>query len=95
MSPPYSDWREYQEAAAKIFRQLGCHAVVDKTIEGARGSHNVDVYVTFHKFGHECRWIVECKLWSTPVTRAEVLTLHSIVQNTGADRGVIFCESGF
>ena len=95
MSPPYSDWREYQEAAARVFRQLRCHAEVDKTIEGARGPHNVDVYVTFHKFGHECRWIVECKLWSTPVTRAEVLTLHSIVQNTGADRGVIFSESGF
>ena len=95
MSPQYRDWREYQEATARVFRQLGCHAEVDKTIEGTRGTHDIDVYVTFHKFGHECRWIVECKLWSTPVTKAEVLTLHSIVQNTGADRGVIFSESGF
>ena len=91
----YGNWREYQEAVAEVFRKLGCNAEVNKTVCGARGSHDVDVYVTFEKFGYECRWIIECKLWSTRVDRSAVLTLQSITQNVGADRGLIFSESGF
>ena len=95
MSSKYGNWRDYQEAVAKAFRKLGCSAEVNKTVTGARGSHDIDVFVTFDKFGHECRWIIECKLWSWPVDKSVVQTLQSIVQNTGADRGVIFCENGF
>ena len=91
----YKNWHEYQEAVAEVFRNLGCSAEVGKTLEGARGTHDIDVYVTFEKFGYECRWIIECKLWSTPVDRSVVLTLQSIAQNVGADRGLIFSESGF
>ena len=95
MSPTYENWREYQESVAEVFRKVGCRAEVDKTVTGARGLHEIDVYVTFEKFGHECHWIIQCKLWSRPVDKSVVQTLHSIVQNVGADRGVIFCENGF
>ena len=95
MSPNYGDWREYQEAAARVFRDLGCTAEVEKTVTGARGSHKIDVYATFQQFGYECCWIVECKLTSKPVEKRDVLTLQGIVQDVGADRGFIFCESGF
>ena len=95
MSPKYSNWRDYQEAAAAVFRDLRCNADVEKTVKGARGEHKIDVYVTFTKFAHECCWIVECKLWSKPVPREVVHTLCSKVQDIGADREVIFSESGF
>ena len=95
MNPRYKNWRDYQEAVAEVFRKLGCSAEVDKTVTGARGSHKIDVYVTFEKFGHECCWIIECKLWSKPVDKSVVQTLHNIVQNIGADRGLIFSETGF
>ena len=95
MSQKYSNWRDYQEAAAAVFRDLRCNADVEKTVKGARGEHKIDVYVTFTKFAHECCWIVECKLWSKPVPREVVHTLCSKVQDIGADRGVIFSESGF
>ena len=95
MSPKYGNWLEYQEAAAEVFRELGCRAEVEKTITGARGKHKIDVYVTFPQFGYDCRWIVECKLTSRPVEKKEVLNLQGIVQDVGADRGFIFCESGF
>lgn len=95
MSLKYGNWREYQYAVAEVFRNLGCNAEVDKTVTGARGSHNIDVYVTFEKLGQVCKWIVECKLTSRPVTRSVVQTVHNIVQNVGADRGLIFCENGF
>ena len=95
MSPTYENWREYQEAVAEVFRKLGCKAEVDKTVTGARGPHNIDVYVTFENFGHQSHWIIQCKLWTKPVDKSAVQTLQSIVQNIGADRGVIFCENGF
>ncbi len=95
MSPKYTDWHEYQEAVAKVFRELGCSAEVDKTVTGVRGSHKIDVYVTFEKFGQKCRWIIECKLWAKPLDKSAVHTLRSIVQDIGADRGLIFTEIGF
>ena len=95
MSPKYTSWQDYQEAVAVVFRNLGCKAEVNKTLTGARGPQNIDVYVAFQKFGYECRWIIECKLWSNPVAKDVVHTLYSKVQNVGADRGLIFSESGF
>ncbi len=96
MTPKYQNWREYQEVVAEAFRNLGCTAEVNKTVFGARGHHDVDVYVTFEQFGQKCSWIVECKLWSRKkVSKAAVQALYTIVQNTGADRGLIFAEGGF
>ena len=91
----YGSWQEYQRAAARAFRDLDCTAEVDKIITGARGTHKIDVFVTFQQFGNQCRWVVECKLWSKPVSKDVVQTLQSIVQNVGADRGIIFAEGGF
>ena len=95
MSSEYGTWHDYQEAVAAAFRELGCRAEVDKTVTGARGRHEIDVYVTFEKLGQECHWIVEAKLWARPVGKSVVQTLQTVVQNVGADRGFIFSESGF
>ena len=95
MSPKYGNWREYQEAVAKVFRELGCSAELEKTVTSARGRDKIDVYVTFEKFGQECRWIIQCKLWKRRVDKSVVHGLHDIVQNTGAHHGLIFCENGF
>ena len=95
MSSTYDDWRQYQDAVARAFRELGCSAEVEKTVAGARGTHKVDVYATFHQLGDECRCLVECKLTARPVTKADVLTFREIVQDIGADLGFMFSENGF
>ena len=91
----YGDWREYQEAVAGFFRERGCTASVETPVKGARATHKIDVYVTFRQHGVECRWVIECKLWKGRVEKKDVLTLKSIVEDVGADRGIIFCENGF
>ena len=93
MSSQYRTWQEYQEATAKAFRELGCRAEVQRTITGARGVHEIDVYVTFRQLGSECRCIVECKLTSRPVKKADVLTFLGIARDVGADIGFMFCEN--
>jgi restriction system protein len=88
-------WQEYQEEVATFFRSLGLDATTDHTVNGARTSHDVDVFVRSHYVGFDVIWIVECKHWSTPVTKLHVLALRAIVTELGADRGILLCEAGF
>lgn len=88
-------WREYQETVAELFRDLGFEAQTDKRIDGVRTSHDIDVFATFRHAGLHLTWLVECKLWRSPVSKVHVLALRSIVEDVGADRGVLLSESGF
>ncbi len=91
----FSNWREYQEEVAAFFRGQGCHAEVEKKIQGVRSKHEIDVYVTFLRSGIECTWIVECKLWKSRVPKEKVMALKSIIDDVGADRGLLISEVGF
>lgn len=88
-------WKQYQEDAAACFRSLGLEAFTDETVEGVRTKHDIDVLVKSHHVGFDITWIVECKLWKTPITKLHVLALREIVADVGADRGIILSESGF
>lgn len=88
-------WKEYEEAAGALFRSLGMDAELDTVVSGARGQHSVDVYVTFTVGGVTISWVVECKHWKSRVTKLHVLALSQIVQDVGADRGILLSETGF
>lgn len=89
------DWKDYQDRTAAFFNSLGLRAETESLVCGARGRHKVDVLVSFERFGIKTVWIVECKLWKTSVPKDKVLTLQAIVQDVGADKGIILSESGF
>lgn len=89
------DWKEYQEEAAEFFRSLGLSAETDVTIKGVRTSHDVDVVVRSKHVGFETLWLIECKHWKSSVSKLHVLGLREIVNDTGADRGIVLSESGF
>jgi len=89
------DWKEYQEETAQVFRAVGCEAIVNHKTDSARGSNNIDVYVTFEQYGVKCIWIVECKYWNSNVPKEKVFALQKIVENNGADRGFIISKVGF
>ncbi|HBN9817932.1 TPA: restriction endonuclease [Pseudomonas aeruginosa] len=91
----YTDWRVYQEATAEVFRRLGCNAQVNFRATGARATHDIDVYATFIRSGILCTWVIECKLWKARVPKEKVLALKSIIDDLGADRGIIVSEAGF
>lgn len=88
-------WQEYQEKIAKIFRSIGAEAITDYRINGARGKHAIDVWVSIKNFGVPVIWVCECKLWKNPIPKEKVLTLYEIMKDIGADRGFLFSESGF
>ncbi|MYL83438.1 restriction endonuclease [Desulfovibrio aerotolerans] len=88
-------WKKYQEDVSTYFTSLGLEASTDITIDGVRTKHDIDVLVKSRHVGFDITWIVECKLWKTPVTKLHVLALREIVADVGADRGIILSESGF
>lgn len=88
-------WQQYQQEAASFFRQLGLQSTVDARVEGTRGVHDVDVYVTGSLHGIRFTWIVECKAWRSNIPKEKVMALAAIVDDTGADRGFLLSEVGF
>lgn len=87
-------WHDYQENVADFFRELGCEAEVDAQVQGARARHKIDVWVTFSRFGFEHKWVIECKLYSKPVPKEKILALKGVVDDVGADRGILIAEAG-
>lgn len=85
----------YEDEAGDFFQSLGLTAVVQAEIEGARGKHAIDVWVTGKIGAFDIRWIVECKDWGSNVPKEKVLALQAIVQDVGADRGWLLSEKGF
>jgi hypothetical protein len=89
-----AEWKRYQEETAKLFRELGCEVEIDVEVQGARAKHAVDVSVRFSRFGLKQHWIIECKYWKRRVPKEKVLALKSIVEDVGADRGILMAERG-
>ncbi|WBK02376.1 restriction endonuclease [Methylocystis parvus] len=88
-------WRQYQERAAAVFKRMGFDAAIEPCLDGARGRHEIDVLVRTSLGSIPILWIVECKDWKVPVSKAHVLTLYQIAQDLGADRAFLLCEAGF
>lgn len=88
-------WQEYQEEVATFFRSLGLEAQTNFTVQGVRTTHAIDVLVKSHHVGFDIVWLVECKLWTTKITKLHVLALREIVSDVGADRGILLAEAGF
>ncbi|MGP5033174.1 restriction endonuclease [Glutamicibacter arilaitensis] len=89
-------WSEFQEAVKKVLnQQRGVCAETNKRIPGTRTHHDIDVYAKFTALGAPITWLIECKLWQTRVTKEKVLAFHKIVEETGADRGLLIAENGY
>jgi restriction system protein len=90
-----ADWSDYQEETAAFFRSLGLDAQTNVSVPGARTQHDIDVLVKMHHVGFDVTWAIECKHWKSKVSKLHVMGLRSIVQEIGADRGILLCEAGF
>lgn len=89
------NWKDYQNKTAEVFKNAGCNADVEALVQGVRSEHKIDVFVTFEQYGIKCSWVVECKYWNRNVPKEKVLTLQRIVDDVGADRGVLISKIGF
>ncbi len=89
-------WEQYQHDTAELLRELGFTAVVNNSLAEPNGAvHAVDVSARKVLAGIDLLWIVECKLWNKRVPMSVVGTLRTIVNDVGADRGLLMSEQGF
>lgn len=87
-------WRTYQKEGAQFFKELDCIVEADASIQGVRARHDIDVWVRFARFGIQQAWVIECKLWNRRIPKEKVLAIKSILEDVGADRGILIAESG-
>lgn len=93
--PPRPRWEEYQDEVSVFLSQMGFDVTVDETIRGARAEHKIDVTARMSIAGLDQCWLIECKSWKRRVPKERVLTFLGVVEDIGADRGLLFSESGF
>ncbi|RPA23017.1 restriction endonuclease [Shewanella frigidimarina] len=89
------DWYQFQELIREHFESLGADAETNVRLQGVRTCHDVDVLVKTKFLGEDITWVVEAKLWKTPVSKVHVLALRTIIDDIGADRGFIVSSNGF
>ena len=89
------EWYNLQEEVCEHFRSIGAEAESNKTIQGVRTKHDIDVYVSTKFLGEDLTWIVEVKHWKEKISKLHVLALRAISEEIGADRAFIIAESGF
>jgi hypothetical protein len=92
---PPSNWRELQELVAQAFREMGCEAAVEQTIQLPRGTVVVDVAISDGTTAPPSTYICECKHWRRPVSKAEVHAFRTVLAEIGANRGLLISTSGF
>jgi hypothetical protein len=90
-----SNWYVFQENIKNHFDSLGADAETNVRVQGVRTCHDIDIFVKTRFLGENITWIIEAKHWKSKVTKAQVLTLRSIVDDIGADRGFIISLAGF
>jgi hypothetical protein len=79
MSPDITDWRVHHLDA----------------VEGVDGTYVIDVTVRFQLAGMDFLVLFECKRHASAVKREHVQVLHTKMQSTGAQKGVVVAASGF
>lgn len=88
-------WYLFQEEIKDHFLSLGLNAKTDVSISGVRTNHDIDVYVDFTFLGLDTIWIIEAKYWNSKVNKNVVLAFRQILEDIGADKGIIISKKGF
>lgn len=89
-----STWNDLQNKVAKYLIQSGYTAQTPCEIRTARGKIEVDIFVEapddFIK-----KIVIECKFWNKRVPKEKIHAFRTVVQDAGANLGVIISKNGF
>jgi len=66
-----------------------------KSLPGADGEYEIDIFAKFTALGVDFKVLVECKRHSSPVKREVVQILNDRIRSTGSQKGMLFTTSGF
>lgn len=89
------DWRGLQQEVAKILKECGFFADVEKITPTSRGSVEIDVYTEETVEGRRYTILCECKYWKTRVPQEVIHAFRTVVTDSGAHLGYIVSKAGF
>ena len=88
-------WQVYEDTAYDLFRSTGYPCRRNIVMQGSRGTHQIDIVVDLTVLVGNHKWIIECKNWSRPVGKRELMAFKTVIDDLGADHGYLLSESGF
>jgi hypothetical protein len=89
------DWRDLQDRVAELFREMGYLVQSPFKVNLVRGQKEVDVFIEDRRTSVPHRILVECKHWANPVPQETVHSMRTIMQDSGANTGIIVSSAGF
>ncbi len=88
-------WRALQSEVAQILSECGLKTQIEKEINTARGKIKVDIYVKDDTQTPPIIYLCECKYWERNVPQNIIHSFRSVVENYGANWGLIISKKGF
>jgi len=89
------DWRDLQTQVARIMEESGFIVDIEKNIKTIRGNVNIDVYAEDISQKPKIIYLCECKLWQKAIPKTVVHSFRTIVNDFGANCGLIISSLGF
>lgn len=87
-------WRDLQNRVAQLLSQAGYTTKTPHTINTARGTVEVDVYI--ESPDELIKLIIcECKFWDTAIPKEKVHAFRTVVNDSGAEVGLLISKNGF
>lgn len=90
-----NSWQDLQDSVGQVLTQCGFTVEVEKKVEVARGSVELDVFATEDVKGRRYSIAVECKHWKAKIPQAVVHGFRTVVSDLGANVGYIVSTAGF
>ncbi|MEM4601923.1 MAG: restriction endonuclease [Desulfurococcaceae archaeon] len=92
----YEKGVELEKLVYHLFLSKGYDVKHNVKLKGRSGvEHQVDVYAEYSAPLHVSRIIIECKAYDKPIDKDVVMKLIQVVQDVGADRGILVTTSYF
>lgn len=88
-------WQALQNEVGLILSECGFTVEVEKKIESARGTVEIDVYAEEIVCGRKYAIACECKHWKSRVPQTVIHGFRTVVQEIGANVGYIVSMKGF
>ncbi len=90
-----TDWKDLQVQVARILSECGMATEIEKDIQTARETVNVDVWAQDTEHEPSVTYLCECKHWAAAVPKAVIHSFRTVVTDYGANFGLIISSSGF
>lgn len=95
MNPNIRSWQDLEKRVCSLFAEAGFIARHNVKIQGIRAVHQIDVLLTCKIHGIQFRTVIECKHWKARVSKEKVAALKTIMDDVGAEKGMIVSKAGF